>query len=917
MELRRICFVTQEWPGVPGCGGIGTAFFELAMLLAQSGYDVDVLFVPGESSPQQFISPALNVQIQVLDLKQYVEAPFTSHQKSHAVGAWLQKQPEYLAINFPDYGGLGFFATVLKQQGLAFSQTLLVGQLHGPTRWAMSLNHLPFSQIDDLMRDHMERESLLYSDIVVSPSRYMLEWAKDQGYVSPQQKALVVPNAHCYIDGLGIKDAGVYEAGIKQIVFVGRHETRKGLDLFATAIERNAVAIQAQKIKVVLLGAWGSTHGIPSELYILERFGPTGVDLEILPALDRPQTLNYLLSASAPLVVVASPQENSPYAVLEPLLLGIPVLSSVRGGACELYVGRQRDVFLFDPTPEALAQKLAGFLSGQVEPPTPSNTVRSAHDKWTAIFKNSPRKSPAKTIDTPLVSFCITHHERPAKLMDALACALFQRYEFLEILVIDDGSTSPEAIDALARVEVILKRVKGRLIRQKNKYLGAARNRLIREAKGQYIVFLDDDNYAFGHMVSTLVRAIEHSGADVVTAQSIYMPADKRTQFISLGESANPVVSYVPTGGPVTLAAVQNVFGDASAIYKTEVLRQVGGFSELYGVGFEDYELFVKIAQAGYKIIPCPVPLYLYEVNKASMLNTTSVVGGQARVYQAFQAGASSRSLRELAELTVGDNLLKALQRTDSVSTRYSGELKSLGMAFEQAKTQQDRLDVVYQLALRMGYGNVAKALKGVGLPPVMADQSTKVAASSSREDLYSWSVTEKSVLHQAAWDEAPNVFLEHLASLLESKFSVCGEVWQCFSVWIRRLEVQPDLLAQLDHQLLLPLIQTWGDLEGASSQYLAVLHRLCIALSNHREAELFSVVFSELYRIESSSYLRTYPDLRSGYVPASPKIFEHFMRYGQAEGREGFHHCMAVVQALARTPTSARGQLRKMFAIR
>ncbi len=56
-----------------------------------------------------------------------------------------------------------------------------------------------------------------------------------------------------------------------------------------------------------------------------------------------------------------------------------------------------------------------------------------------------------------------------------------------------------------------------RLIRQKNLYLGASRNALAREARGDYILFMDDDNVAKPHELATFARVARHTDGDVFT----------------------------------------------------------------------------------------------------------------------------------------------------------------------------------------------------------------------------------------------------------------------------------------------------------------------------------------------------------------------------------------------------------------
>jgi len=84
---------------------------------------------------------------------------------------------------------------------------------------------------------------------------------------------------------------------------------------------------------------------------------------------------------------------------------------------------------------------------------------------------------------------------------------------------VDDGSPQedvPAALDALERNFSFAARG-WVLLREPNRYLGGARNRGFSEARGKYVLFMDDDNCAKPFEVSTFVRAMESSGVDMMT----------------------------------------------------------------------------------------------------------------------------------------------------------------------------------------------------------------------------------------------------------------------------------------------------------------------------------------------------------------------------------------------------------------
>lgn len=98
-----------------------------------------------------------------------------------------------------------------------------------------------------------------------------------------------------------------------------------------------------------------------------------------------------------------------------------------------------------------------------------------------------------------------------AKCIDSL---LKQTFENFEIVIVDDGSTdqSPVLCDEFAKnyPEQV------RVIHQKNKGLGGARNTGIDHAKGEYLLFIDSDDYVETDLLASVDSTIEETDAQMV-----------------------------------------------------------------------------------------------------------------------------------------------------------------------------------------------------------------------------------------------------------------------------------------------------------------------------------------------------------------------------------------------------------------
>ena len=125
------------------------------------------------------------------------------------------------------------------------------------------------------------------------------------------------------------------------------------------------------------------------------------------------------------------------------------------------------------------------------------------------------------TLHAPLVSVCVVHHDRGELLQQALQSVRGQTLEpgLVQVVLVDDGSTSTEALAALAAIDAWEEFSSGRwlLLRRPSRYLGAARNEAARHAVAPFLVFLDDDNFLKPHALATLARSAELSHAHILT----------------------------------------------------------------------------------------------------------------------------------------------------------------------------------------------------------------------------------------------------------------------------------------------------------------------------------------------------------------------------------------------------------------
>ena len=99
-----------------------------------------------------------------------------------------------------------------------------------------------------------------------------------------------------------------------------------------------------------------------------------------------------------------------------------------------------------------------------------------------------------------------------AYLTPFLESVLHQTFRDFELIMVDDGSTD-ESIQILQTYQEKDARI--RLIRQNHKGAGSARNVGFSQAKGQYIIFLDSDDWFKEDFFKTMIEQITKDQSDI------------------------------------------------------------------------------------------------------------------------------------------------------------------------------------------------------------------------------------------------------------------------------------------------------------------------------------------------------------------------------------------------------------------
>lgn len=211
-------------------------------------------------------------------------------------------------------------------------------------------------------------------------------------------------------------------------------------------------------------------------------------------------------------------------------------------------------------------------------------------------------------------SVIIPLYNKAPYVRKALETVYAQTYRDYEIIVINDGSTDNSSIIA----EEYLKGIGGvnyKIINQPNAGVSAARNNGVAQAQGDYLAFLDADDWWEPTYLEQMARLIEdYPDAGLYACNYIYYKPGKTRIALNIptGYINYPKAYYESGAMPVT---------SITAVIPRNVFDEMGGFPIGIKLG-EDFLLWAKIAMH-YPIALLSEPLAWYNNDVPATMRAT------------------------------------------------------------------------------------------------------------------------------------------------------------------------------------------------------------------------------------------------------------------------------------------------------
>lgn len=234
----------------------------------------------------------------------------------------------------------------------------------------------------------------------------------------------------------------------------------------------------------------------------------------------------------------------------------------------------------------------------------------------------------------PLISIIVPIYNVENYITECIESVLKQSYRNFELLLVNDGSldNSGEICESY-----LLKDNRIKFINKKNGGLSDARNAGMRQAKGEYISFLDGDDFMSNDALEKIVNSLTiHKGLDMLTCA--HMTQDPE------GEKKLAPLPYASTSEPLDkdefltslIESPTTYWGSWKSIYRRKVIENNSLEFKFNLIGAEDCDFYMRFIRIGNSFGFLNMPIVNYRIDRIGSITHTmskNAVLGQLKVF--------------------------------------------------------------------------------------------------------------------------------------------------------------------------------------------------------------------------------------------------------------------------------------------
>ena len=206
-----------------------------------------------------------------------------------------------------------------------------------------------------------------------------------------------------------------------------------------------------------------------------------------------------------------------------------------------------------------------------------------------------------------LISVIIPCYNAEYTITKCLTSVIFQNYQNLEIIIVDDGSTdkTSEIITEFQKKDVRII-----LFKQNNSGVSKARNKGIEIASGSFICFVDSDDWVEREYCSVLYQSIVENNVDISIAEAVI--EDENNKQRDNKQISSPSTEVYDKHTALKLLLEDKVIQSHpwAKLYKSTLLKNIQFPENLEA--FEDYFIMFRVFDSAEKVVKINNQVYHY-----------------------------------------------------------------------------------------------------------------------------------------------------------------------------------------------------------------------------------------------------------------------------------------------------------------
>jgi len=631
----KIWFLTGEFAPDFG-GGIGTYVENCAKMFAKAGDDVTVIVRSINGNKTETTKEGYRVvRFQQGEGEYYQYLGYDNalaYQYCDVILDLIEKYGKPDIIEMQEYNAYGQY---IIQNKLMLNEKLkdipLVVHLHTPSFETLRINQFNTYEAPFYWIGEMEKFCIKGADALVCPSQFLAD--KLQYLVKDKIKVINLPFDIEKEELEKYQNSSVCKNEKKTLLYFGRTEYRKGVVQMLKGAEK--LWKKGIDFKIKIIG--GDTRLESKGTFVGEdikkkyaKYIESG-NLEMMKSIPHLELIPHILSATA--VAIPSLYENFPNTCIYSMWLGKPVIVSRSGGQAEMVEQSGKNGLIFDWEKEgdfeAKLEQLLNMSDEQLDN-MGENAKQRIHKlcnmednlkKRRQFFEDVIKNKNKERTEFPfveemprdeyvtnyegekdLISIVIPYYNLGSTLPDTIKSIKSSNYKKYEIIIVNDGSTDEESVKVLDNYKDD-KQI--RILNIANKGLANARNVGAREAKGEFVAFLDADDKIEPTFYTKAINILnKYSNVSYVYS------------WVQYFEGSTYVWPTFNVHIPYLLCA--NMLAAFVVIRKNDFLN-FGQNRTKMEYGMEDYDSWVSLAEHGYLGVSIPEKLNLYRIRKDSM----------------------------------------------------------------------------------------------------------------------------------------------------------------------------------------------------------------------------------------------------------------------------------------------------------